>query len=130
MSKKFLLLKPNIKDTKTNQYIGGKYQIITEEYSQHNRERIKNLQIIELETEELAHFRPDGFYKIVDNITYYYNSIDPQKVYCLPQKEDNSKNFNETNASKVVQPIEIKLKPTPKSALDEIEENPFHKNFK
>lgn len=78
--KKFLILKPNIKDNDTNQYIGGKYQIVTETYLHINRSRLGNSLIYPLTEEQETHLYIDGYYKIMDGITYYYNSIDPFKL--------------------------------------------------
>ena len=100
---KYLIQKPNIKDSNTNEYIGGKFQIINETYLHLNMSRLKNFPVISLSEKDLVNLSADGFYKVINGITYYYNSVDPCNTYTLQPEEEKV-----LTEDAMIQPIEIK----------------------
>lgn len=80
-----LIQKPNIKDIKTNKYIGGKYIIVTDEYLEQNKVRIKQFNIIPLSERDLEKLSSEGYYKELNDAVVYYDSVDSGRYYSIEE---------------------------------------------
>ena len=122
--KNYIIHKPNIKDPRTDKYVGGKYQIITETIFQQCGSSMKRYFVKEIAESDVPNLGWEGLYNTNEKgELYYYQIVDPNKVFLLKELADleplNNENINsKLESESELEASSLKALPKKKSKLN------------